>query len=160
MTGKAVKGGPAAPIKNSSSGEDFAGFLAMKVGRLSVLSGPHTGRMAFVLKDVTVFEVGRAAGSHVKITDKAMAMNHCRLFRKDEEFTVYALSDSRPTSVNGGEVKKVVLHSGDRIRVGDTELLFELVAPDEAAKPAVRKPATAPRQEKPATAPRQEKPAP
>jgi pSer/pThr/pTyr-binding forkhead associated (FHA) protein len=107
----------------------------MLVGRLSLLSGPHVGRTAFVLKDVTVFEVGRAAGSHVKITDPKVAMNHCRLFRKDEEFTVYALSDSRPTLRNDEQVKKVVLQSGDRLRVGDTELLFELLTPEEAAKP-------------------------
>jgi pSer/pThr/pTyr-binding forkhead associated (FHA) protein len=103
--------------------------------------------MAFVLKDVTVFEVGQAAGSHVRITDKAMAMNHCRLFRKDEEFTVYALSDSRPTLVNGKEEKKVVLKNGDRLRVGETELLFEMVAPEDVAKPsAPAKPSKAKKQ--------------
>jgi pSer/pThr/pTyr-binding forkhead associated (FHA) protein len=85
----------------------------------------------FVLKGVTVFEVGRAQGSHVRVTDEGVAMNHCRLFRKGDEFTLYALSDSKPTLVNGSTARKVVLQNGDRITLGQTELLFELVSPDE-----------------------------
>ena len=107
----------------------------MKIGRLQVLSGPHDGKRVFLLEKLSVFELGRAAGSHVKIRDEAVAMNHARIFRSGEEFTLYALSEQKPTMVNGTQVKKVVLKHGDRIALGATEFLFELLTPEEARRP-------------------------
>ena len=118
----------------------------MKVGRLSFLNGPLKGRPAFVLKGLTVFEVGKAPGAHVKLQDKAVAMNHCRLYRKEEEYTLYALSDQRPTMVNGDPISKVIIAQGDRISLGSSEFLFELVTPEEAEESlrAIAEPVEAP----------------
>ena len=129
----------------------------MMLGKLSLLSGPQQGRTVFVLKGLTVFEVGRAPGAHVKLTDGSVAMNHCRLYRKEEEYTLYALSDQRPSLVNGKKAKKTPLSSGDRITLGSVEFLFELVT-EEQAEESLRQdaespPATAENSEPPAAAP-------
>ncbi len=107
----------------------------MMVGRVFVFSGPHTGKKVFVLDRLNVYEVGKASGSHIKLHDDSMAMNQCRFYKKGEEYTVYALSEHSPTLVNGAQVKKYVLKSGDVVRIGATELLFELVAPEHADVP-------------------------
>lgn len=107
----------------------------MKTGRLFVLSGPHNGAKLFALDRLNVYEVGKASGSHIKIRDDSLAMNHCRLYKKEETYSVYALSENRPTLVNGESVKKHILQHEDRIVIGETELLFELLAPENLQNP-------------------------
>jgi ABC transport system ATP-binding/permease protein len=107
----------------------------MKVGRLTIIAGTQSGRRTFTLEDLSVFEIGRAAGNHVRLQDESLAMNQCRIFRRGEEFTLYALSDSRPTLVNGQEVNKVVLQGGDHLSLGQCELVFEIVEPAQEAAP-------------------------
>lgn len=107
------------------------------VGRVFVLSGPHTGKKIFVLDRLNVYEVGKASGSHIKLHDDSVAMNQCRFYKKGEEYTVYALSEQSATMVNGAPAKKRVLASGDVVKIGATELLFELVERDLAEIPPV-----------------------
>ncbi len=106
-----------------------------KIARLVVLAGPHQGKRIFPLKELTVFEIGRAAGSHIRIRDKEAAPNHARIFRNEKTYTLYALSDKRPTCVNGEPVKKALLNHGDILKLGQTELRFELVDPQELLTP-------------------------
>ena len=109
----------------------------MKVGRVFVLSGPHTGKKIFVLDRLNVYEVGKASGSHIKLHDDSVAMNQCRFYKKGEEYTAYALSEQSATMVNAAPSKKCVLADGDVIKIGATELLFELVERDLADIPPV-----------------------
>ena len=85
----------------------------MKVGRVFVLSGPHTGKKIFVLDRLNVYEVGKASGSHIKLHDDSVAMNQCRFYKKGEEYTAYALSEQSATMVNAAPIKKCVLADGD-----------------------------------------------
>jgi len=104
----------------------------MKAARLRIISGPQAGR-EFSLTDLSVFEAGKGAGTHIKLRDPEVAFNHFRLFRKGDTFTLYALSETKPTLVNGEEVRKAVLKPGDRIRAGSTEFVFEFAEEGERA---------------------------
>lgn len=125
----------------------------MMVGRLYVLSGPHDGKRVYVLDRLNVYEIGVASGSHIKLHDKGVALNHCRLYRTGEEFTVYALSEKRATLINSAPIQKAQIQSGDRLRVGDTEMLFELVAPEDVNTPPAEPPPAAQAPQAPAGAP-------
>ena len=107
----------------------------MKIGRLTITAGAQQGRTLLLSETLSVFEVGKAPGSHIKLSGDDVAMNHCRILRRGEEYWLYALCERCPTTVNGAAVRKVALSSGDRIGVGATELVFELLAPEDASAP-------------------------
>ena len=107
----------------------------MKVGRLTITAGPPEGRELFPLADISVFEIGRAPGSHIRLSDESVSINHCRIFRRGEEYTLYALSEIKPTTLNGKDAKRAPIQHGDRIGIGAYELAFELLEPADAATP-------------------------
>lgn len=107
----------------------------MQVGCLIVTAGVEQGKR-YLLKDLTVFEGGRSQGHHVFLKDESVAKSHFRIYRNGAEYSIYDLGTSKGTVVNDKQVEKVVLHKGDRIRIGDVELEYDLVddsAPGQAA---------------------------
>ncbi len=106
----------------------------MSTGCLVITKGQGEGKR-FPLENLSVFEGGRALGSHIYLKDDSVAHCHFRIFRKDGEYTIYDLGTSKGTVVNGRRVEKTLLAPGDRIRIGDVELGFELDAPQAHAVP-------------------------
>jgi len=102
----------------------------MKVGCLTIVEGAEAGKR-ILLKNLSVFEAGKAQGNHIFLKDDSVAFNHFRIYSSDREFIVYDLGSKRGTLVNGKPVEKVELGSGDVLQVGDVKLLFE-VADDGA----------------------------
>jgi len=105
----------------------------MKIGCLTVLDGAETGKK-ILLKNLSVFEAGKAQGNHICLRDESVAFNHFRVYYTDGVYSVYDLGSKRGTVVNGNSVEKSKLAHGDEIAVGDVSLLFEMV--DEATTDA------------------------
>lgn len=80
-----------------------------------------------LLKNLSVFEVGRSQGNHVCIKDDSVALSHFRIYRNAQEYSVYDLGTTKGTLVNGERVEKAPLHPGDVIQAGSVKILFELV---------------------------------
>lgn len=69
------------------------------------------------------FVIGRSGGD-LNLDDQAVSRRHCELVRKDEQWIVRDLGSSNGTFVNGERAAERTLKDGDRLRVGQTELVF------------------------------------
>ena len=104
--------------------------------KLVVLAGPRCGE-TFVV-DAPATTIGRDASSQLNIPDHLMSRRHCALEDAGGCFTLRDLGSSNGTYVNGIPVRERVLAHGDRIRAGDTVLLFlEQPGPDRESASSV-----------------------
>jgi len=101
----------------------------MKIGCLTILEGQEAGKR-ILLKNLSVFEAGKAQGNHICLKDDSVAFNHFRVYHSEGTYMVYDLGSRRGTLVNGRPIEKIELSSGDLLQVGDLKLCFEIV--DEA----------------------------
>jgi len=101
--------------------------------KLVVLAGPRCGE-TFVV-DAPATTIGRDTTSQLNIPDHLMSRRHCALEMATGCFTLRDLGSSNGTYVNSIPVRERVLAHGDRIRAGDTVLLF-LQQPEPDREPA------------------------
>lgn len=107
----------------------------MDIGRLVVISGQDQEK-TFLLKNLSVFEAGRAAGSHILITDPSVAFNHFRIHRSGSSYSLHDLGSRSGTLVNGSPAEIAELGEGDVIQAGDVEFRFDLVDAETPGKVA------------------------
>jgi len=98
----------------------------MKTGCLIIHDGSEEEKR-ILLKNLTIFEAGRATGNHICLKDESVAPNHFRVFRNGQDYSILDLGTRRGTLVNGEKVEKVNLQAGDVVRAGDLEMTFDLV---------------------------------
>ncbi|MDZ4849064.1 MAG: FHA domain-containing protein [Pirellulaceae bacterium] len=107
--------------------------------RLKVLSGTHAGK-EIALKEEKFF-VGRGESCHMRPKSESVSRKHCAFVQKDGRVLLADLNSRNGTFVNDVRLeseKAKILHSGDRIRIGqlDFEILIE-VGIGGAKKPEV-----------------------
>jgi Nif-specific regulatory protein len=68
--------------------------------------------------------IGRDSGSQLSIPDQLMSRRHCAVETASGRFTLRDLGSANGTYVNGIPTRERVLEHGDRIRAGDSVLLF------------------------------------
>ena len=99
---------------------------------LIVLNGPLKGGV-FVLSKISVFEIGRADGCHIKLPDDNCGFNHARISVRQGEWWFTNLNEERGSSINDIKVDNRVLEGFEVIRVGTTELQFTKEIPQRDA---------------------------
>ncbi len=92
--------------------------------QLVVTSGPDRGR-TFSLTPGQTLQIGRSAATATKLTDPTVSRVHCEVESVEDTFVLINLGASG-TTVNGKPVTQHELKPGDMIRVGSTELRFQL----------------------------------
>jgi transcriptional regulator with GAF, ATPase, and Fis domain len=98
-----------------------------------VLSGPICGETFPIEADETT--IGRDSRVDLSIPDRLMSRRHCAVKSQSPAgFMLVDLDSSNGTAVNGVPVREHLLEHGDRIRVGDSLLLF-LLSAERAAFP-------------------------
>jgi pSer/pThr/pTyr-binding forkhead associated (FHA) protein len=103
------------------------------MARLVIAPGSPAARIHTLSGDATT--IGRNSDNAVVLDDPAASRLHARVSRRDDAYLLSDLNSSAGTHVTGrGRVEEIELQHGDRIRIGDTELLFEL---DAGASPSV-----------------------
>jgi pSer/pThr/pTyr-binding forkhead associated (FHA) protein len=70
--------------------------------------------------------LGRASGADLVLDATLVSRLHCRLTAGAAELQVEDLDSTNGTYVNGARVSRAVLRSGDRLTVGDVDLVVEL----------------------------------
>ncbi|MDE3089108.1 MAG: FHA domain-containing protein [Chloroflexota bacterium] len=107
---------------------------------LAALNGIRSGRL-FPL-DARGTTIGRDAQNDIVLDDMAVSRQHAKLRREPgarrnvEQFYVYDLGTANGTFVNDQKVVRKALNDGDRVRIGETLLVFKTV---ESAPTAARK---------------------
>ena len=90
--------------------------------QLQLASGTEAGRVLVLADPVTV--IGRGADAHLRLTDIKVSRLHAEIRVDDERTWLVDLGSSNGTTLNGRPIDTAALNDGDRIRVGDTEILF------------------------------------
>jgi len=97
--------------------------------KLIVISGPLEGVVFALSEDET--SIGREASNQVCLAHPSVSRHHCAIIRDGDQFQLNDLGSLNSTYLNGVPVKEQRLKSSDRIRVGDSLLLF---LPDEESE--------------------------
>jgi adenylate cyclase len=100
--------------------------------RLVITRCPHVGR-EYTL-DAFPVVLGRAEDAGVKLRDLRASRHHARIVARDGHFVVEDLQSRNGTRLNDNYVRSSRLADGDRIVIGDTEMLFRM-APEEVTTP-------------------------
>src|SRR6266550_7097124 len=70
--------------------------------------------------------IGRASDCSIPIKDRYLSRKHAEIVAGDGHWVLKDLGSANGTYLNGSHVERELrLHGGDRIRLGDTELVFE-----------------------------------
>ncbi len=92
--------------------------------KLIVIAGPSEGT-TFAIAEAEV-SVGRELDNQICLPDLSVSRRHFSIKREDGQFYLFDHGSLNATVVNGMPVKRHLLKSGDRIRVGDSMLMFLL----------------------------------
>ena len=102
------------------------------MARVIVLSGPESG-LVFPLEK-TVVRIGRGSDNDLQIHDRRCSRRHAELARDLTGYVVRDLDSRNRVHVNDRLIEgERRLTNGDRIRIGDTELLVEVEGPTDGA---------------------------
>ena len=71
-----------------------------------------------------VLHIGREPSFEMTLTDPRVSRSHARLLKTPQGHVIEDLSSTNGTYVNGHRINRQALRSGDRIQVGDTQLVF------------------------------------
>ncbi len=101
--------------------------------RLRIVSGPNTGAISDLdLKkspDVTNKQesvvIGRDPNIEVPLADQGASRRHAEIFRIGDKYFLQDLNSKNGIFVNEEQVNLEILNVGDRIRIGQTEIIYE-----------------------------------
>jgi Nif-specific regulatory protein len=92
--------------------------------RLIAIEGPLKG--AIFALDEDEMSIGRESSNRLSLTDLAVSRRHCLIKQEGGHFIALDLGSFNGTFVNGVPIKEQALAHGDRIKIGDSLLLFLL----------------------------------
>jgi HD-GYP domain-containing protein (c-di-GMP phosphodiesterase class II) len=93
----------------------------MKIGLLQIQNGPFEGLKYKFFQSITL---GRDESNTIRLLDPKVSRSHARIDLTEAGFLIKDLKSTNGTFINGNVLKGSLLQSGDRIRLGATELLF------------------------------------
>jgi hypothetical protein len=95
---------------------------------LVLTEGVHAGHIFRLHPDVTL--VGRDPSADIVIDDPAVSRQHAKIRvvegeEKEKIFVLHDLATENGTFVNDEDILKHDLNDGDRVRIGETKLVFK-----------------------------------
>ena len=107
--------------------------------KLIVLAGPDEGRVFELGTEVVL--LGRSRATETHLTDPHVSRVHCQINPEGNQYVVVDFDSASGTFVNGKDVDRHVLQSGDLIRIGGTHLQYIVDAGETpAGKPTAKAP--------------------
>lgn len=111
---------------------------------LTIMTEGGPGQRVELQQDAV--SIGRAPTNAIALDTSSVSGQHCAILPRAGRWIVQDLNSTNGTRLNGAPVKEARLRHGDRVGVGDTELLFE--DPDAPADQTVANPPFAARKER------------
>ena len=115
-----------------------AGSDTMVFARPSEQAAPDSARRAYLLVSTrgsrsvqfdlggSVIGIGRASDNDVIVDDPMVSRHHCQLKLQHGAYGFTDLGSRNGSTVNGQPVTQIALGPGDVIRIGDTEIEFQV----------------------------------
>ena len=103
--------------------------------QLGVANGPQQGTV-FKLEDESC-TIGRSLSNEVILYDDKVSGRHAAIVRSAGRILIRDLNSTNGTFLNGLPVEAAVIKDGDRVRLGDTEMVFHCSGPQPVADTAV-----------------------
>ena len=96
--------------------------------RLVVLSGLEKDKVVILDKDEIT--IGRETDNVLVLLDPLISRHHATLRRKGDAYEIEDLDSANGVYVNGSRISgSQTLHDGDKLKLGNTEILFTRIAP-------------------------------
>jgi hypothetical protein len=95
------------------------------IAQLTITSGEDTGLM-FPLTEAE-YLIGRQRDNQIPLADLGISGHHVRIYRGPDGYAIEDLKSRNGTWLNGARTFHALLHSGDQIRIGATELRYEVL---------------------------------
>jgi pSer/pThr/pTyr-binding forkhead associated (FHA) protein len=93
---------------------------------LTVLSGPDMG-FRFRIKPTVVAGMGRDMANEVVLDDPATSRNHAQIQFRKGAYVLTDLGSANGTLVNDQRVTERALSDGDRIKIGQNEIVISIM---------------------------------
>lgn len=93
-------------------------------GKLEVVAGPLVGRTFWITEDITT--IGSMDGNNIVLNDSSVSKRHAGIKIEDKRYELADFGSTNSTFINGRKINKQFLRDGDRVRFGDTEMVFHL----------------------------------
>ncbi|MDU2066294.1 MAG: DUF3662 and FHA domain-containing protein [Sporomusaceae bacterium] len=92
---------------------------------LKIVEGPDRGAVA--LLSLQRFHLGRRENNELSLSDMNTSRLHAYIQWEEEQYVLYDAKSLNGTYVNGQKISRKVLKHNDKIRVGQTLLLYEVI---------------------------------
>lgn len=88
---------------------------------------PDTDRAASYAIHAEKLVFGRSSSCEVPVEDKKASRKHAEIWKDGASYFVKDLESANGTYLNGARITESEIQSGDLIRIGDTDILFQVV---------------------------------
>ena len=95
------------------------------VAQLKITAGDGAGTIIPLTEPEDL--VGRQQENNIRIADLGISGFHARIFRTTDGFAIEDLKSRNGTWINGGRIFHATLRTGDHLRLGATELTYEVL---------------------------------
>ncbi len=95
------------------------------VAQLTISNGDSAGRVITLTE--SEYKIGRQRDNHIQLSDLGVSGDHARLFRSEDGYAIEDLKSRNGTWINGGRIFHATLRDGDQLRIGGTDLRYEVV---------------------------------
>ncbi len=113
----------------------YRDVIKKTVAQLLIMSGEDAGTVIPLVE--SEYHVGRQRENQIQLNDLGVSARHARIFRGPEGYLVEDLKSRNGTWLNGTRIFHSILRNADEIRVGATDLRYEVLFDASAsAEPA------------------------
>jgi uncharacterized protein involved in exopolysaccharide biosynthesis len=92
-----------------------------------VLAGDQPGRVYVLHRNTSV--IGRVENAEICLTDASVSARHARIINGSRGFEIEDLDSTNGTVIGGQRISRAPLRNGDRVTVGNVDLIFLLERP-------------------------------
>jgi hypothetical protein len=112
-------------LVSSDAHLSYADVVRPTIAQLIITNGDNKGRVLPLTEPE--YSIGRLRENSIQIIDLGVSGLHARLYRGPEGYVIEDLKSRNGTWVNGGRVFHATLKHGDRVHLGQTDFLFEVL---------------------------------
>lgn len=111
-----------------------------ELGAEEEVSLPPTPTVVVKKNDEVVFEytiedlpvhIGRKSDNHIVLEEKNVSRKHAQILMKEDQYFIQDLESTGGTFVNGEPILEKDIHTGDLIKIGTYQLLFNSGIPED-----------------------------